>query len=242
MDLLIYNIMYYSLIPALCMLAGGVIASVYQPGEKLTSATQHFAAGVVFAAVAKELLPRLGAENDPVVLVTGFMAGVFSMLLLKKLSEFLNQHQNKNTGIAWGLVSAVGIDVFIDGVLIGIAFLAGEQGGILIAIALAMEILFLGLSTTATLGKRAVSVKARLLLILLLALLIPIGSIAGAGLFAQLPGAYTDGLLAFGVAALLYLVTEELLMEAHEVEDNVWIVMTFFIGFLSILLLEGFAV
>ena len=38
--------------------------------------------------------------------------------------------------------------------------------------------------------------------------------------------------------ALLYLVTEELLVEAHKKPDNVWITSAFFIGFLALLALE----
>ncbi|WP_332248024.1 ZIP family metal transporter [Legionella tunisiensis] len=121
--------------------------------------------------------------------------------------------------------------------------MAGAKGGILIAIALAMEILFLGLSTTATLGSRSVGVNARLLLSICLALLIPLGSIVGAALLSQLPMAITDGFLAFGVAALLYLVTEELLTEAHEqaFTETPDITACFFVGFLCILLLENLA-
>nr|WP_241495174.1 hypothetical protein [Legionella pneumophila] len=34
---------------------------------------------------------------------------------------------NKKTGLSWGLFTAVGIDLLIDGILIGVAFLAGER-------------------------------------------------------------------------------------------------------------------
>ncbi len=122
------NIIFYTLIPAVCMLLGGIFASVYQPGERLTSATQHFAAGVVFAAVAKELLPKLGEESGVLVLVIGFMLGIISMLLLKKFTESLNERKRTAKGVPWGLVGGVAIDVFIDGILIGIAFLVGTKG------------------------------------------------------------------------------------------------------------------
>lgn len=229
----------YSLLAAFSMIVGGAIASFYQPSDKLTSATQHFAAGVVFAAVAKELLPKLGADQSILALVIGFSLGVSCMLLLKRLTGKLSENESA-TGMSLGLISAVGIDLFIDGILIGIAFLAGTRGGLLVATALAIEILFLGISTTASLGKRRVTVNVRLVLTVLLALLIPVGSILGAFLLSQLPNIITEGILAFGVAALLYLVTEELLTEAHENDiENPFITACFFIGFLSILLLEN---
>lgn len=238
----IVNIAIYSLLPALGMILGGAIASVYLPSNKLTSATQHFAAGVVFAAVAKELLPKLGADNQPIALLIGFLLGVVSMLLLKEVSNRLTESE-KTTGVSLGLVTAVGIDLLIDGILIGVAFLAGTKGGLLVAIALTLEILFLGLSTTATLGSRSVSIRTKFLLTLVLALLIPVGSVLGAVLLSNLPIVITDGILAFGVAALLYLVTEELLIEAHEheIKETPFITASFFVGFLCILLLENFA-
>lgn len=132
----------YSLLPAILMLIGGGIASLYRPGGSITSATQHFAAGVVFAAVAKELLPKIGAYHDPLALIIGFSVGILAMLFLKWLANRLEDLEQEKTGLSWGLLTAVGIDLLIDGILIGVAFLAGERGGILIAIALAIEIFF----------------------------------------------------------------------------------------------------
>ena len=46
------------------------------------------------------------------------------------------------------------------------------------------------------------------------------------------------GMIPFGAAALLFLVTEELLNEAHEAPENSVLTSMFFIGFLAILLME----
>ena len=51
-------------------------------------------------------------------------------------------------------------------------------------------------------------------------------------------GAALDGVLSFGVAALLYLVTEELLVEAHEAPETPFLSATFFVGFLILLVTE----
>jgi ZIP family zinc transporter len=47
------------------------------------------------------------------------------------------------------------------------------------------------------------------------------------------------GILGFGVASLLYLVTEELLAEAHEEPDTPVVTATFFAGFLAPLLMAA---
>lgn len=46
------------------------------------------------------------------------------------------------------------------------------------------------------------------------------------------------GVIAFGAPALLFLVTEELLDEAHEVPETPLLTSMFFVGFLAILLME----
>jgi ZIP family zinc transporter len=53
-----------------------------------------------------------------------------------------------------------------------------------------------------------------------------------------LSGQWIAGLFAFGLMALLYLVTEELLAEAHEVPDKPWITAMFFFGFLLLIVLD----
>jgi ZIP family zinc transporter len=71
-----------------------------------------------------------------------------------------------------------------------------------------------------------------------LGLLALVGAVAGSLLLGNLSGGALDVVLAFGVAALLYLVTEELLVEAHEREDTPWVTALFFIGFLVLFVLE----
>ena len=72
-------------------------------------------------------------------------------------------------------------------------------------------------------------------------LILVLGGAGGALLAAAVADtALHVGLISFGVAALLYLVTEELLLEAHsEGEGHVWWVdCAYFAGFLGSFLLE----
>ncbi len=77
-----------------------------------------------------------------------------------------------------------------------------------------------------------------LFLICVLALLVAAGETLGATLLAGLSGPTLITVLAFGAAALLYLVTEELLTEAHEVPETGWGAASSFTGFLLLLLIE----
>ena len=70
------------------------------------------------------------------------------------------------------------------------------------------------------------------------ALLLLVGAGVGVYFLAGASGLVLDAVMSFGVAALLYLVTEELLTEAHEVDETPILTSMFFVGFLALLLIE----
>lgn len=67
--------------------------------------------------------------------------------------------------------------------------------------------------------------------------MLPIGTLVATPV-ATLSSTTIAGFLSFGVIALLYLVTEELLVEAHEKRDTPFVTALFFVGFLGLLLFE----
>ena len=74
-------------IPAVVALLGGVLAAVWTPNHQARSLIQHFAAGVVLAALAVELLPEIEREHAPsLVLIACFALGSLFMYGIKLLS------------------------------------------------------------------------------------------------------------------------------------------------------------
>jgi len=200
-------------VPAVVALGGGVLAALWHPSRRARSLIQHFAAGVVLAALAVEVLPEIGREHAPgLVLGGGFALGSLVMFGLKLLSHRLEAHDGSRSGVSVGLVLATFIDVAIDGFIIGAGFAAGGESGPVLAIGLSVELLFLGLAMTSDApgGWRIVALSAGLGVVVFVAALVGKVALTGAS------HAVIGGALAFAAAALLYLVTEELLMEAHE--------------------------
>lgn len=241
------QILLLTLIPVAATILGGVIASFRPPGARLRSFVQHFAAGVVFAAVAGELLPQITAEHRPLGVVIGFALGVGAMLAVRVLAGRLApdgaQEGEERAGEAalrssTGLLIVVGIDVLIDGLLIGVGFAAGERVGTLLVVALTLELLFLGLSVAASLVQRGATKSRTILTITGLSLLVIVGATVGGTLLQGLSGLPLEIVLSFGAAALLFLVTEELLVEAHEVKETPLITSAFFLGFIALYLVE----
>ena len=229
------------------MAIGGGVAAFRPPKARLSSAIQHFAAGVVFAALAVEVLPDVVHRDAPFAAAAGFAAGVALMLGLRTFARRLESNTESGTTKdatgkgSLGLVMVVGIDILIDGLLIGVAFSAGAREGMLITVALAIELLSLGLATAGALNKSGATRRRIITTILLLSLLPLAGATMGVVLLAGLSAGWMEAMLAFAAAALLYLVTEELLVEAHEVPEAPWMTAMFFVGFLILLLIDMIA-
>lgn len=223
------NAAIYTLIPMGAAIFGAGIAVWVRLGPKLVSAIQHFAAGVVFAAAAGELLPDIMHRGSPWATIVGGVIGIVVMLLVKQLERSVKG--------PIGLCTAIGVDVLIDGLVLGIGFAASPKVGLLLTIALTIEVLFLGLTVATELGENTRSPLKIVGVTAMLVVLLPIGALLGAPV-ASFPDTVLGGFFSFGLISLLYLVTEELLVEAHETPDRPWITAMFFIGFLVLLLLE----
>jgi len=220
-------------VPALVSLAGGVLAAYWQPSRKARSLIQHFAAGVVLAALAVEVIPEVMREHPgPWVVIGAFALGSLAMFGLKVWTEKLEHHAEQNgprQGVDRGLLLATFIDVAVDGVIIGTGFAAGGETGAVLAIGLSVELLFLGLSLTSDKpgGWKIVAIGGGLGVTVLGGILL--GSVLLAGASHTVIG----GVLAASAAALLYLVTEELLVEAHQEPETPISTLVIFGGFLA---------
>lgn len=134
----------FSLLPAVVMITGAALAVWRAPGPKLRSAILHFAAGVIFSVVAMELLPDIMQHHAPYEVAIGFGLGVATMLGLRYFTQRLEkQAETASEPLAaarapatstlvpsplpWGLLVAISIDIFIDGLLLGIGFAAGAK-------------------------------------------------------------------------------------------------------------------
>lgn len=233
------QVLRFTLIPVGATIAGGVCAAFFRPGPHLRSVVQHLAAGVVFAAAAMELLPDIIDRHRPYEVAIGFAVGLGLMLLVRWLGRrFEAGRSEASRGVQAGLLATIGVDVLVDGILIGIAFVAGAEAGMILTLALTLELLFLGLSAATALGASGVSRRGIILATAILALPLPLGAAAGATLAASVTPEVMEILLAAGLVALLYLVIEELLVEAHEEPETPVTTAAFFMGFLVLLLLR----
>jgi len=225
------------LIPTLLAVFAAFIATYRQPGEKFTSGVQHFAAGLVIAAVALELVPEM-ITGSKLVMAIGFIAGVGLMLGVRVATSNTEiPKENKTTDTGSTLLSAVGFDLIVDGLLLGLAVGQGLLKSLGLIAALTLEIGFLVLSTTTVLLSKGNSTSKVLLKTIGVTLLFPLSAVGAYFFLKGLSGNALTAAVSFAVAALLYLVVEELLVDAHEGEDTPWVTALFFLGFLVIFII-----
>ncbi|WP_291425355.1 transporter [Deinococcus sp.] len=228
------QILTLTAIPVASTILGGAVASVRQPSDSLRSFVQHFAGGLVIAVVAGELLPQLTRTHELAGIILGFVLGVVVMLMVQRFAENLEKRDEGNSENKSGLLAAVGIDCLLDGLLIGVGFSADARIGLLLVVAMTLEMGFLGVSLASSLGEAGWKTGKSILTVAGLALMVALGALIGGTLLGGLTGFPLAVMLSFGAAALLFLVTEELLIEAHEVAQTPWITSAFFAGFLTL--------
>ncbi len=237
-----WRLIGYAAIPIAAMCLSGFAAARRPPEPALRSAVLHLAAGVIFAVVAVEFLPDLMREHDVPETVLGFVAGTVAMLGIRWLvrrGESQSEEQDENTGsLPVVLLVATAVDVAIDGILLGTAFAAGRSEGRLLAIALAIEFTSLGLATAMTMARHGSGPGRALLTVCGLAVIFGVAAVPGGLLLQGAHGRTLAILLAFGSAALLFMVTEELLTEAHEIPESPWFTAAFFLGYIVLFLIE----
>lgn len=246
---LLRTTLVYALVPVVFTIIGAATGVFLPAMRKLRSHVLHLAAGVVFSVVAVNLLPEIQRRALVTDVVFGFVLGIATMLVIDRVLDRLrdNDKPSRTTSearpsqakgqIQLSLLVAVGIDFLLDGLLLGVGFAAGAKIGILLALAEAAEQLSVGLALAGELTNSGVS-RARVILIVSgLGSLVFATAVLGATVLSGLTGGSMEIVLSFGLAALLYLVTEELLREAHEEKETTMGTAMFFAGFLLFLVI-----
>lgn len=249
---------------ALTLGAIGLVAGVIGAGiaafatrsstSTITSYVQHFAAGLIVAAATLDLLPEAFDLGAGWPLITGFVLGTAFMLVLRVLlTRFGHGHSHSDehdhapgagqartktaSGVNLRLVIALAVVVLIDGAIIGVALSAGGAAALLIAIALSIELLFVAASTAGSTRTRGGSTGTAIGVGAFVAVMMPIGAVLGALVFAGVAAPLLVAGLAFGAAVLLFTAVAELLVEAYQIKESTGTIAMAAGGFLLFLIL-----
>lgn len=174
--------------------------------------------------------------------VVGFIAGLAVMLAIKLFSHATEKGGGQSGGQGGpspiGLSVTAGVDTLVDGFVIGLGFVVGGGAGALLALALGVELFFLALSAAGSVGQSGKSRWWMLGVGAGLGLLVMLGAVGGVTILGSAPEALVIAVLAFGSIALLYLVTEELLVSIRSVSETPWHTLVLFAGFILVFVIE----
>ncbi len=235
------EVLPYAIGAAAAGAAGGVLSAFWRPGPLIQSYIQHVAAGLVAAAVAVEIIPRIREmHGSPLPIVSGFALGALVMIAIKWYTLRMAENRTSASGgeIPYSLAAAAGIDTVVDGIVIGAAFAVSPEMGAILTLALALELAFLALSVGASLRNAGVGRGVTIGVTLGVTAMLFVGVLLATLFLREASPTVVATALSFGAAALLYLVAEELLVEAREVEENLVSVGLLFAGFLGIFAIE----
>jgi ZIP family zinc transporter len=214
-------------ISALAGLATGLGAIIVMvlgmPSASLLSVVLGFAAGIMLAISAFDLLPEALALGGSVRAVLGFLLGAGLMFLLDTLVPHLHigSGQGERSGRQQELLKT-GYFIFLgialhnlpEGLAIGAGFTASQRLGAAIAIALALHNVPEGMATAAPLLGGGMGKGKTIALTTLAGLMTPVGTLAGAALFSISRG-FVGIALALAAGAMVYIVSDELIPQSH---------------------------
>jgi ZIP family zinc transporter len=152
--------------------------------------------------------------------------------------KFEKKEKSKNR-LPVGLAAAAAVDTLLDGAIISVGFSTGDdQLGPLLVIALGLELFFLTLSVGVEFRKGQLKPWQGLAVTSGIACLLLAGAFGASLLFGDASQATLAVVLAFGAAALIYLIAEELLVETIQAEESIFSTLMLFSGFLVLLALK----
>ncbi len=224
--------------PTLGILVGSVFGTAIRPSMKSLALMRNVAAGLVLAAVSTELAPKIADVDEwksRIGVLAGIVIGLGMMITLRTIFS------QKSKGMTIEVIISIAIDFFIDSLLIGIALGSiSSNASFVMAAALGIEMFLLSMTTMSQL-QEANSSAFYIVIVTAVFVLSSIGGIMSgifvANRFKGTPAFYT--LLAFGVAALVWLVTEDLLDKSKHVDTRLGATMLF-IGFTLVVVMGWF--
>lgn len=205
-------------LPALANLAGGLTAEVFRVSDRALSLALHLAAGVVLGVVGLELMPEAVRARPPVVPLLAFVVGGAAFIALDRSIGYVQARlggTDKQAG-ALSIFGGVSIDLFSDGVMIGTGTVVNPALGLLLALGQMPADVPEGFAAVATLRNAGIARRKRMLMAFGFTVPILVGAALGFLALRDAPEIVTLSVLALTAGALVSVVVEEMVTEAHE--------------------------
>jgi len=236
------SVLGLALLPALGNFSGGVLAEVLTASRRTLSLALHLAAGVVLGVISIELMPEALGGAPAWLAVGAFLAGGAFSVLLERMIDAVRDRVGGEAGPgAWMVYAAVAVDLFSDGLMIGVGSAVSVGLGLLLAIGQVTADVPEGFAAIANFKGKGVSRRRRLLLSASFVLPSLLGATLGYWLLRDAASAVQQAGLAFAAGLLLVAAVEDMITEAHEAAaDTRWSALSLVGGFALFTLVSAY--
>ncbi|MGI5824553.1 MAG: ZIP family metal transporter [Bacillota bacterium] len=231
-----WNLVWSSLCSGLFIVLGTLIAlCLKRISHKTLAVILGFAAGIMLAMSTFDLLPVALECGTIFHCGAGIVLGVLFMLLIDKC--FFSHHHFKNQSvdenylkIGLFIAASVALHNLPEGFALGAGYEVAPELGLVFALAIALHNVPEGISIGAPL-KLA---KLNSFYIVLISLAVGLFTLLGTFVsfcFANMSGGFLSASMGFSAGSMLYIVSDELIPEAHKSHSTLANI-GFFLGFL----------
>ncbi|MGJ0533354.1 ZIP family metal transporter [Methylocystis sp.] len=232
-------VLLLALLPTLGNFVGGVVAELVETSPRMLSRALHVAAGVVSAVVAVELMPTAlsGGASIWAIVLALLAGGGFYMLLVMSVDRLVGGDRADASMV----YAAVGVDLFADGLMIGVGSVVSFSLALILAVGQSLADFPEGFAAIANLRSNGVRRFWRLTLAGSFIVFCLLGATIGYWLLRGQSEALKLSALAFTAGILQIAAVEDLMKEAHEAaEDTRWSSIFFIGGFALFTALTGY--
>lgn len=237
------SVLALAIMPALGNFSGGLLAEYVRTTRRTLSLALHAAAGIIVAVVAIELMPEaLGGAPPWTVVLAFLLGGVFSVVLERGVDALNDRFGGgeASTG-AWMVYAAVAVDLFSDGLMIGVGSAVSFSLALILAIGQVTADIPEGFATIANFKDKGVPRSRRILLSASFAIPVLLGATLGYWLLRDADQIWQLSALAFVAGLLLVAAMEDMIVEAHEAAaDTRWSALSLVGGFALFTLIASY--
>ena len=234
--MILLEVILYSTLAGLATGVGALLVILFgKPRDKVLSGMLGFAAGIMLAISALELLPEALELGGLTSTVVGFALGAGLMTLLdvylphihmglgRRETEFENGRGLKGNAdllkLGWFIAIGIGLHNLPEGLAIGAGFFSNPGLGMAIVVGLALHNIPEGMVTAGPLLLGGMSKLNVILLTTLVGLMTPIGTLIGTLVFTT-SEVFVGAALAFAAGAMIYIVSDELIPQSHKYHNH----------------------
>ncbi len=226
-----YLVYLFAVLAGLSDLIGGLLSFHPKARQIESRYILGFASGIVVAAALFELIPESDSSQNYLFIGLGF----FTFYLIEKgvMLHSCGERECEVHTMSWVSVIGMGADNVIDGVAIGVGFLASPALGLLIALAVIVHEIPQGFATAVIMRNSGFRLSSIMLVLIAESLMYPVG----AALSNFIPANLYSIVIAFVAGDFIYIGASDLLTEAHK-KFNIKVMAAVLMGAVIFLALE----